>query len=306
MSFDGLDEILLREAAALQQKIGFHTVPLFFFNGNAAVGNVPTVGSGVLLKLCDHYFIVTAGHCVQDAGSPGRDEIVVGIRTSQHRFSPRLDRRGYIKTNERDIGFFEVPPSDAQIIEANGKVFLSHTSLVLKTSGELHQINDWMVLAGYPRSIIEGRVETQPGVRLLAYSTTIENTGDAPATRMRPPPGEDVVDLWVPSDGNIATFPVAGGTANVPLLRGASGGGCWLANIRTQSTHWKPQSIQLVGIHTGSCDTVEIDGAQHVFAREALIAQHIRLIVSEYDDVHSFALREWPDIFGHLIPAGRL
>lgn len=289
------DAVLLRESAKLQERLSFHMVPLYFFRDNAERGNLLSTGSGVLLRLKDRYFILSAGHCVRDAQY---GDTAIGIRTSKHRFAPTFVGFSYRKDASNDYGFWEVSRLDAGIIRAGSRVFLSEHSIEVLTSEELRLKNDWMVLSGYPGAITVGDPQEAPSARLLAYSTIISGLDPAPTSRLYPPPTSDYeIDLWVPAVGNIDSLAEEPTRVDVPVLRGASGGGCWRSGVWESPETWTPNKLRLVGVHSGSCDRIEVeDGTEHVFAREYLIANHLRLIAQEDSDMHDFVCERWPQL----------
>ncbi len=294
---DDFDTVLLSKdgADAIQQKVALHTVPIHFFRGNAELGKWSSSGSGVLVKLGGRYFIFTAGHCVRDAGNAS-DAIVVGVRNSLHRFQPNLERRNHLLGRGIDVGYFEVPQVDAITMESGNRVFLSASSLRLASSEWLKEQSDWMVISGYPIAIVEGDVTVNPGARLLVYSTTIAGTGDAPAATFTCQAQSGELDLWIPSKGNVDTLNPDNLAVTVPVLRGASGGGCWTAGVRPHlDEKWHAGRLRLVGIHTGSCDSIEIKGENHVFAREYLLIHYFKLIAEDYPDLREYILENWPD-----------
>ena len=292
------DLVLLqsKQAKELQQRLVLHTVPLYFFQGSTRDGRCSSSGSGVLIKLASRYFILTAGHCVLEAGLASSNAIAVGIKAGPHRFEPNLERRGNSMAVGIDVGYFEVPPIDAATIESSGsRVFLSENSLYVASGDELQTQNDWMVISGYPSAIREGD-STNPGSKLLLYSTTIAGTGDAPASILEPKAGRDELDLWIPEDGNIDTLSVSQQTATVPELRGSSGGGCWKAGVRPHPETWDVSRLCLVGIHTGSGVRTQIGTETHSFAREHLLAHFLRLIACDYPDLRSHIAKKWPNL----------
>jgi hypothetical protein len=285
------DVVLLQsdQANELQQRLVLHTIPLYFFRGSTDGGRCSSSGSGVLVKLGGRYFILTAGHCVREAGAASTDAIVLGMKMGAHRFEPNLHGRGDSLARGIDVGYFEVPSADAATIESLGsRVFLSENSLCV-ASGD--------VMSGYPSAIIDGDKSRNPGAKMLVYSTTIAGTGDAPESRLEPKAGRDELDLWIPQKGNVDTLNEAQQTVTVPELRGSSGGGCWKAGVRPhQDQPWDVRRIRLVGIHTGSCDSMQIGAETHTFAREHLLAHFLRLIAHDYPDLRSHILEKSPDV----------
>jgi len=274
----------------VRDRLALHCVPMYFFRGEARTTNFKGCGSGVLVKIGLKFFILTAGHCVVEAGDMG-DDIVLGVLPGLHTFKPRLERRNFVlegppDAHTADCGYFEVPPADAVQMEAAHKVFLSLQRVAIATADELTAANDWMVVAGYPRELLNQSGDSPAGIGFLTYTTTIAATGDAPS----PPPGFPIGShdllLWVPDDGNVLATDPSQPSMTVPVMRGSSGGGCWIANFRNRGTEeWSTARMRLVGTHQGSLGNAEGDASNHRFARELLLRGHLELIARDFEDL---------------------
>jgi hypothetical protein len=292
------DATLIREAQPLQAKLGLHTVPVFFLKGKPEEGNVTGAGSGILFHLEDRYFILTAGHCVKDGKSA--DNLAVHVTTHPRRFTLYIVNSDFHFVDDGkggDYGFWEVAERDAMQMQAINRTFLSADSIEVLTSGDLKERNDWMVLSGYPDKLTK-KTPRSTTVRLLQYSTIIAGTGSAPTSELETvAKPTDIVDLWVPQTGNVDALADDPSEIDVPSLRGASGGGCWYSQVRALREGWTPEKIKLVGIHTGTCQATQRgDGSTHVFAREALIANHLRLIANTCGESKAYIDNRWPEL----------
>lgn len=290
------DAILLRSAEDVRFKLGLHTVPLFFLTGSGEIQRSTGNGSGVLVKLGARFFILTAGHCVVESTDRS---IAVGITDTPHRFTPHLVSSGfrYKLGTEIDFGYWEVPAADVGWIKANGRVFLSEAGIEVITTEECLTRDDWMVLGGYPDELVNGDRHTRPGARLLGYSTILAGKGIAPPSRLtRTHLQYEVIDLWVPREGNIDATANPPDEIDVPALSGASGGGVWLGGVRPTPLEWSNSKMRLVGVHSGSCLPFEINGERHVFSREILLGHHLHLIATDYSDLREALLARWPTI----------
>ena len=287
---------LLRTAGEVRTTLARHAVPLYFFRDTPDPSNYVGQGSGVLVKILSRYFILTAGHCISAAGS---GKIVVGVLSRTHCFVPALCRNAYRCDygTEHDFGFWEVPAVDASTIKLTDRIFLSETQIAILTHNECMARDDWMILGGYPGEIAVGQTGVKPGARLLAYSTILSGTREAPVSTIgRVHNGHHVVDLWVPKTGNLESTVSPPEPISIPSLSGASGGGCWLTGLKGKGAAWLPQDMQLVGIHSGSCAEVVINNERHVFAREILLGHHLNLIAHEYEDLRQHVASLWPSI----------
>lgn len=289
------DAVLMREGEVVQRQLAFHTVPLFFFRGKADIGNCTGSGSGVLVKLEQkRFFILTAGHCVEQAGDAG-NEIAVGIDDGPHRWIPMIIRRGrrHSEHTEQDFGYFEIPALDAGRVQAGWNFFASEQAIDIVLPEDLITKNDWMVISGFPGDIMTGDPQSRVGAGLLTYSTTIAGTGTSPPSSFpRQKNNYRVLDLHVARKGNINSTAEPKQEFSAPALSGASGGGCWLAGVRPDAEQWKPQNMRLVGIHIASYPVDE----DNLFAREVLVGHHLRLIAEDCEDLREAMYKRWPNL----------
>lgn len=287
-----------RHGQPLQEYIGAFTVPLCFFHGRVEPDRYAGCGSGVLVKLRDGCgFLLTAGHCVKgeiDAGACS-----VGIATQPHRFVPTFGRRlwRYKHGDSRDIGVFEIPPSEYGKFKAYGKTFMKPSRIEVHDASHLRATNDWFVVGGFPGSVALN-TEVGRGSRLVNYSMTIAGLGSSPASALGPmSPGLEAIDLWRAHRGQVQTFPSTVGEVAPPDLGGASGGGCWRTNARPDPTLFDVEASRLVGLHIGTLDisAPEPYGTLY-FSREVLVGHHLRLIADEIAALRDLVFSQWPQL----------
>lgn len=293
------DATLIRRAGELQSKLALHTVPVAFLKGRAEAGNVSEAGTGLLLRLVDRYFILTAGHCVK--GWQSADHLAVHVTARRGRFTPCVVNSGFRygpAQDGDDYGFWELAAFDASTIQANARTFLSEASVEVLTAEDLRERNEWMVLSGYPDAFTT-KARGSRTFRLLQYSTLVAGSGSAPRSTLKAAANPtDFADLWVPRTSNVDALAEEPREIDVPALGGASGGGCWYSRARELGDGgWEPSKMKLVGIHTGACKVEEsAEGMDPVFTREALIANHLRLIAREYADLREHIGTRWPGL----------
>ena len=294
------DAVLLREGRELDEWLKRYTVPLFFFKGEIEGRNLSGNGSGVLVKIGKSRFILTAGHCVRDWINASR--VVVGIASHNHVFSPRILCRDYRFVEKcEDYGFVEIHPEDAGQIEACSKVFMAPTRIEIQLADELIKRDDWLVVSGYPRALVEpvGNMNDPAGhgVRLLHVVSTVFGGETCPADLAPIPPACDVaVDVWIPEDGNLDTMSGNFEEIRLPQLAGMSGAGCWLSGVRPTPENWVPDKMKLVAIHCGTFPELFSSGEENRLMREVLVANHLRLIVENLPYLREEIFSNWPTL----------
>jgi hypothetical protein len=204
------------------------------------------------------------------------------------------------KKDDGDYGYLELSKDQAGTIEAQGKVFVNYQRLHVATPQKLEEEDDWMVVAGYPYSLISGGSTAVQGVRLLTYGSILAGKGAAPSAPVPPSASNlETVDLWIPRSGNINSLTGKYERIDVPSLAGASGGGCWKTGIRPTPANWAEERLRLAAIHRGSTVAVrDVKGEAHVFAREILIGHHLRLVAADYPELRSAIFDSWPWLSG--------
>ena len=299
------DAVMLGQGPDIDAFLSYYTVPLFLFHGDAPEpAKFAGSSTGVLLKLGNRGFILTAGHCVRDAAGK---TIMVGVAKQAHRFRSRLDAAAFVyEGGSKDYGYFEIPAVEWATYDAHAKMFMAPSRIEVLSPAEFGTIDDWFVLSGYPGAamrVVDEVDEVGHGFSQIHVSTTPAGLGVAPASTLAQP-GSDVVtvDLWIPEAGNLNTTSGRFEEISVPVLAGASGGGCWRGHVRPDPEGWTPSRFRLVGIHIGSTQIgeAEINGEKHRFSREVWIGHHLALIARNYPDLERTIYETWPI----LAPAG--
>lgn len=290
------DAVLLRleNDASILEALTYYTVPIMFFKSSAdrlrlLPSDFEGNGSGVLFHLPGYHFILTAGHCVS---AYQQHVCAFGVDNSPHCYAPFRWHSGYRFSGvaERDFGYILIPEDEAVRFTSGNRIFLGPDRVEALTSAAITAQNDWMILAGYPGAI-QQQTGNGLGCRLMSYPTTIGGLGDAPSSDIPVPTrAVEYVDLWVPRNG---VQPAKGyADVEVPLLGGASGGGCWKAGVRGQEADpsWSSARLRLTGIHVASPSMQK----PHRFAREILVGHHLRLIAEEISALKSTIFDRWP------------
>lgn len=295
------DGALIRKenSEKITQKLMRHSVPLTFFkkgrsHEKLSNDDIVSTASGVLVQFdSEHFFILTAGHCVENFHV---NDCAIGIDTAPHRYmaNPSWDYNYEpFRKDGLEFGYIRVPPTDAKTFQANEKIFLNYLNLEIFTRDELLSQNDWIVLSGYP-SMFLIREQKKMGTALLVSATTVEGKDNAPASTLKNPDSKfEYIDLWIPKDGIIK--PSENYAKSDPLiLSGVSGGGSWKANLRKDGTsceNWNEKNLKMIGVHIGSQDNDKID---HQFARQILIGHHLALIAREIKSLSTKIYDQWP------------
>lgn len=277
----------------LQSRLQPFTVPILRCRPGATFPD--EVGSGVLLKIGDQRFVVTAGHCV--AGN--FDRIFLGVRDYKHRFELQPLRQNYVVNEPRgDFGYYQIAPKQAIDIEAGNRAFLSERSVEVLSAAEHAAAGDFHALAGYPSAMYERKGEAA-GSSLLVYSTTMAGAPFAPKSTLEPGPAtRHEIHLWIPSDGNVDTLADEPKPVTLCDFPGASGGGWWATHLNEPD--WLPTKVKLIGTHVGSSKqaTVGEDGMRHKFSRVSLIGNHLALIAHDFPELREHILTTWPAVAG--------
>lgn len=281
---------------ALDERVSYHTVPLAFLRNPQPPRGY---GSGVLVKIDRQCFILTAGHCVRDAGE-GPDNVATSIVNQVHRFYPRLERKNFVYGNGEDsvdVGYFAVDPIDAVKFEAGKRIFCQLERLHVTTSEQLLATKDWMVVGGYPAALqeIEGKI-LHPG--LMTFVTMMAGHHGMPSSPLAAPRiGLQTLDLVVDVSQNQRIETLEGLKDFIPPpFGGASGGGCWRAFVQPDPSQWSADGIKLTGIHIASSreTIVAEDGRPIQFAREILIGHHLRMIANDFQELRKTIYSKWP------------
>jgi hypothetical protein len=252
----------LRVANECHQQIALATVPLY-------KGNMETVektGSGVLLAIADHRFLLTAAHvadfsaihpqylapCTLDAPPIPLDE--VKIYTSP--IPPGVDREDahMRKVDPFDVAVFELLPSVAEKI-TEPRRFIR----LMDIDASTEQIPGLYIVTGYPIEF------TKPNFsHKLIYSKPLPYVTGLYQGGCEPHWGS-----FIALEYSYQSVDVDGALQQMPHPSGMSGCGIWrLAEASKPADLWKPTDVRLVAIeHTWSRKNGAILGT---FVRYAL------------------------------------
>lgn len=291
------DAVLFKpeNAKEIHDFLSYYTVPMFFFQGTPDERTYLTNGSGSLLRLGGRFFVISAGHVIKRLAG---NVCLIPPSKSQSRFIPKLDKYRYHDANGIDYGYAEIPAADAGNFTANDTLFMGPERIFVASYDELKSADDWMIIAGFPDDLMtveDGDRRQGRGVRLLHLSTTIADVASAPKSNLVPPPsGMHVIDLWA-AEAGLETMSGNPEMRQIPKLGGASGGGCWKANVRPDPNSWHRDRLKLSAVHIGSTqDLVAVNGMQVRFSREVLIGHHLRMIADDYPELREDMYRSWP------------
>lgn len=297
-NFDLADQAiaqLVQRQKEYQDELFLFTVPLHFFHQEARIGQVKGHGTGVLVRLNQRFFILTAGHCVQEAGD---GEVAIGIRKEAHVFSRRFHSEyRYDPKTQRDFGFFEIPQEDVGTIEAFDHTFLPESRLAVFPSEYWEELGDPMIISGNPLEHYQGDPDIHPKTHMFTYLTIPAGSSWAPvnsaATRT---PGYQTLDLWAPQESNLEVKEGKTQSADLPKLLGASGGGLWAVGMSDDMASWEAKRISLAGIHIASQFALPGSGDKDDIFFELLIGHHLHLIADSFADLGEYILDRWPGI----------
>jgi hypothetical protein len=255
------------------------------------------LGSGVLVRLWDRFFILTAGHVVSDV-ERSRAPVQLVIAESIHNAQFELPQRRFVWNQDADFGFFELHPHDAARVTARDKIFATDRWIyVADTIGE----DDLYVASGFPEALVTGT--EQRWLRFTCWLTSAAGTRKVPPSIAPNPLGTRALDLCVDSKVGVALdFRKRDEPAEILRLKpqidpmpGVSGGPCWRTFSVDEPTTWTPQRLRLVATHCGRLN-VPHEGESYQFARQIGIGHHLNLICDTCPDLRDRILGAWPAV----------
>jgi len=282
----------LRRGKDLDDYLSLFTIPFLIFEDEIEPENLRDRGSGILVDLFGKYFVLTAGHCVRSAGENYRRLVVPAISNRKTRYEMEIISPDFVfSEGEADYGYFEINEKHKNIIESQSKVFLGTRRLLVTSPESLHEFDDWMIINGYPRQTYQtdtdadGRVQAHYARHLLVCCV-LPNQVILQSSQMPPEWDDcDTVDFCIPEAGQIDIISGEFCETHIPELDGASGGGCWKTNFRTQRKEWSPNNCQLIGTHVASHFDIMINEERSILTREVLLINHLRLICLNHPDL---------------------
>jgi hypothetical protein len=280
----GRRRFLMPRGPEISQRLGLFTVPVGALE-RGSIGHPPThVGSGVLVRLKDRFFVFTAGHCCDDIEST----ILIAIarhRDRPHRFEANVKNVRRVYTADgADYGYVEVGENDAATIQSQARVFASERLLQVVAQTQLITDFEWLTFAGYPRAFhTDYPQRNASGIRFMYIHGAPSGKTGTPQNPLSPPSPElHFVDLAVPQETTLAAEDGSRRIVGLPSLAGVSGGGCWKPNRAAET--WSPDQYRLVGV-VSSGHSAEIGSEFASFFRVVLIAHHLKLVADDYPDL---------------------
>ena len=249
------------------------------------------IGSGALVALDHRRFIVTAGHCVRDAGE--HPVLIPYPRCRILRDTTYELRRGY--SASVDVGYFELPIAVWRTLEAEGYVFMHHRRILVERAAVLTSADDCYVVAGFPYAL---SIRPDPLTERFRFSMVATNV--AAHRRGVPlvstvPPGVEAIDLAI--DDRIPAIDLRSANRQVvplPDFAGMSGGPCWKGFVQQDSPAWDASRLRMIGVHVARVTAEStIDPEQWRFARSILVGHHLQLIARDFPDLVDFIFSTW-------------
>lgn len=305
-SFDS-EQWLRRYCRDIQDFLQRRTVALLVYKGEPGPGKIESRGTGVLVRVGDRHFILTAGHCVAGCVAPGRRTYIpisaAGRGISQEQFSPTLAKWNYVAKHKGtvDYGYLELSNQSASTIAAKIPIFAGENSVAARRPSTTEP-DEWVLVAGYPAE--EAKTTDRVYVARFMFALTLSaRKEELPEDHAKPPNGFQVIDSWLPSDSVVS--PVAGEFHSVEAssFRGASGGGCWTVDVSIDPKRWTADTKpSLCAIHAS---TLVTEGEGDDMLREVPIVYHLRMIADDYPELSPDMHKRWPEI-ANLPPAHSL
>lgn len=218
------------------------------------------LGSGTLLAVADHRFIVTAAHVVLKAIEDGSTLAVSGA--SDGRFIPTAGTwlaspspEGSSPADIFDVAIYQFSEEQASRLDEANFIRIGDVCFDQELS------SGYFVVTGFPGIWSDVLSDTDPTIpmtsKMLQYgtvafqgSTTGLNSYDKDAHLLL----DGSPALMLDQTGNIASFRTnAGFPAQMPRdLAGISGCSVWLiGDLRSSIEQWSPKVARLVGVETG-------------------------------------------------------
>jgi hypothetical protein len=268
---NGPNSILTRSDKQIRQRLGWFTVFLVRPPRRLEERGSPH-GTGVLFQVGGRFFVLTAGHCIEEG-------LAIGLTDARHQPWVPQPQRLAIATDV-DAGFIELSHIDARQLQAHTHIFLGPDRLHVASPLSLYTDEDRYLLFGYPATLASQDVSPPTDwLRPLLVDTVVSGRqGTAPYTV-----GDDQgIDLAIDP---------ARALGKVPDMAGASGAGCWKSGAVENYDGWQPESIRLAGIYVG-----RPRGEVHRWARFIPISTFLLFISREVPSVASEIASRWPSL----------
>lgn len=266
-----------------------HTLP--FFRADPLHGLFSTVP----IKIGDRCFLLTAGHCLDDAVrmQDGRQWLLGAplVRTSDHDeivSATNIPMRvGGVSaaTGMVDAGVAEVfaVNEESESLFATAAVPLDLIRVV--TSAQLGE-DRHVVITGYP-----GEASTGIGGTMLTPMCCAGLVADGLEEPAPFPQRTWRIDVALPLDRVRNAYGAAG---SLPSLAGVSGGGYWIDD---------DGALLLVGTHAASVDDEHVLGSERYrFAFGSTLHPHLGIIAQACPDLRDEIFQRWPSVKDFPLP----
>lgn len=287
-----------KQAPEIHRELCYYTIPIIAFRGpNQYQEDYQGICSSVFVKIAERYFLLTAGHCVEDFKN---NHLFIKISDQNGMLFYLGDRsrvnQSYAKDFRRGIdwGYYEVPSILARTIQAHQRFPLSAGRIDVGSGDTIKEkiSQQSTIIFGYPNSMIE---QTDEGTMLTNFFIMLNN----------PLPGKvaeangifDVPSQCINFHGKDEDiYGPAGDTMAMPLLKGMSGCGCWCVDFVDFRDSYQDGKFRLIAIHTA--EGTITDGSGEKFIRELLIGHWLRKIADDYlptdSSLSEFIFMKWP------------
>ena len=251
--------------------------------------------SGILVKLGEHYFCATAGHCLENTDDDpyfflphcrtiSKNEYTrpAIIKSGKSMSGPKMKVRNGEELYKIDIGFLEIAP-DTVNKGFPQQSFISSERICICGQGKpRHKC----LIIGFPKER-QHKVGERNGIPICRYDS---------AFYCSPPEFHDselfennpVVEYELdPSIDVFLHFPACVNDANAHPIHdasGMSGGGIWCDDTAKECL-WNPCNLKLIGIQS-TWQSGEIEGTLRHF-RGVQIIHWLQLIYSKYPDLRA-------------------
>ena len=218
---------------AMREHLDTRIVPILLKKGN----EIRDIGSGTCLRVRNKFFVITAGHVIEEVASNRRTMSLVGSGTPGPEITV-VRRIGYTwdESSGVDVGYIELLGGKLTDL---GKEFISVDDLEPNIN---HLQNDAISVWGYPAEFVRREQiseRTALIVRPMHVQTLTIAPDDWPSGKKR----EVHILLKYPQEGEDRS----GNPTPIPDAPGISGGSMWALGARNKDI-WAPEKARMIGI----------------------------------------------------------
>jgi hypothetical protein len=212
-----------KDREALGEHIAKFTVPII--GATIDTGEPWLIGTGILLELLDHFFVMTVGHCVM--GYEGSKDVHFGESNS-----PRIHTYDYSHIymgQIQDWGYLEIDKSSALESITPGKQFLTKDDLQVLPPSDLKKLPKPVIMAGFPVAIAKNNIHPR-FLRVIALPEGCKTDF------AKNPYFQNGVNLWITDEYNDSDKElIATCKKSDTNFKGMSGGGVWIPKTKNSA-----------------------------------------------------------------------